>query len=174
MRWDYLVHRVLGLLGVKHDEILRFFFCILYFVTFSSQVSLWNSGYSPWGEHGSDGVAPTQDIGGIGLFWWWRKPEGPEETTDTWPAPKIPFIRCNISSAASWDRTHTLHIHWLQACEWDTSNAPWTTRPPPPTPKIYQIRKSLQYSSDIRKTRGIFLQTYVMHTAWTYEELNFI
>jgi hypothetical protein len=29
------------------------YFCILYFVTFSSQVSLWNSGYSPWGEHGS-------------------------------------------------------------------------------------------------------------------------
>jgi hypothetical protein len=27
-----------------------------------------------------------------------------------------PYIRCNISSAASWYRTHTPHRHWLQAC----------------------------------------------------------
>jgi hypothetical protein len=106
------------------------FFFFLYFVTFSSQVSLWNSGYSPRGEHGSDGVAPTQDIGGIRPFWWWRKPECPEETTGMWSAPKIPFIRCNTSSAASWDRTHTPHRHWLQACESDTSEALWTARPP--------------------------------------------
>jgi hypothetical protein len=64
-------------------------------------------------------------------FWWWRKPECPDETTDTWPAPKIPFIRCNVSSAASWDQTHTPHRHWLQACNSDTSDAPWTARPPP-------------------------------------------
>jgi hypothetical protein len=63
------------------------------------------------------------------LFWWWRKPECPEETIGTWSAPKIPFIRCNISSATSWDRTHTQHRHWLQACESDTSVAPWTARP---------------------------------------------
>jgi hypothetical protein len=64
-----------------------FFFFGNIFVT----VSLWNSGYSPRGEHGSDNVAPTQDIGGIGPFWWWRKPECPEETTDTWSALKIPL-----------------------------------------------------------------------------------
>jgi hypothetical protein len=74
--------------------------------------------------------------GGIGPFWWWREPEYPEETTGTWPAPKIPFIRCNISRAASWDRTHTPHRHWLQACESDTSDAPWTARPPR-TPTCY-------------------------------------
>jgi hypothetical protein len=85
-----------------------FVFLCLYFATFLSQFSLWNSGYSPRGEHGSDSVAPTQDIGGIGPFRWGRKPECPEETTGTWSAPKIPFIRCSISSAASWDRTHTL------------------------------------------------------------------
>jgi hypothetical protein len=44
------------------------FFCILYFVTFLSQVYLWNSDYPPRGEYGSDGVAPTQDKGGIGPF----------------------------------------------------------------------------------------------------------
>jgi hypothetical protein len=43
----------------------------------------------------------------IGPFRWWRKPECPEETTGTWSAPKIPFIRCNLSSAASWNPTHT-------------------------------------------------------------------
>jgi hypothetical protein len=102
----------------------------LNFGTFLSQVSLWNSGYSPQGEHGSYGVAPTQDIGGIGPFWRWRKLECPEETTSTWSAPKIPFIRCNMSSAASWSRTHTPHRHWLQACESDTSDTPWTARPP--------------------------------------------
>jgi hypothetical protein len=58
-----------------------------------------------------------------------RKPEYPEETTGTWPAPKIPFIRCYLSSAASWDRTHTPHRHWLQVCDSDTSVAPWTVRP---------------------------------------------
>jgi hypothetical protein len=40
----------------------------LHFVTFSSQVSLRNSGDSPREEHDSDGVAPTQDIGGIEPF----------------------------------------------------------------------------------------------------------
>jgi hypothetical protein len=34
------------------------------------------------------------------------------------------------SSAASWDGTHTPHRHWLQVCKSDTSDAPWTTRPP--------------------------------------------
>jgi hypothetical protein len=77
-------------------KVIYFVFFFLHFVTFSSQVSLWNSGYSPRGEHGSDVVAPTQDIGGIGHFWWWRKPECPEESTRTWSAPKIPFIRCNL------------------------------------------------------------------------------
>jgi hypothetical protein len=47
---------------------LYFILYFLYFVTFLSQVYLWNLGYSPWGEHGSDGVAPTQDKGGIGTF----------------------------------------------------------------------------------------------------------
>jgi hypothetical protein len=41
---------------------------VLYFVTFSSQVFLCNLGYTPWREHGSDGVAPTQDKVGIGPF----------------------------------------------------------------------------------------------------------
>jgi hypothetical protein len=35
-----------------------------------------------------------------------------------------------VSSAASWDRTHTPHRHWLQACNSDKSDAPWTVRPP--------------------------------------------
>jgi hypothetical protein len=57
-----------------------------------------------------------------------------------WSAPKIPFIRCNISSAASWDRTHTRpHRHWLQACESDTSDT-WTARPPrTPTVVVVEI-----------------------------------
>jgi hypothetical protein len=126
---DRLIYLLLFCVCYKRILIKVIISCI-FSQTFLSQISLWNSGYSPRGEHGSDGVAPTQDIGGIGPFWWWRKPEYPEETTGTWPAPKIPIIRCNILSAASWDRTHTPHRHWLQACESDTSDAPWTARPP--------------------------------------------
>jgi hypothetical protein len=39
------------------------------------------------------------------------------------PAVRDPFIRCHLSSAASWDRTHTPHRHLLQACKSDTSDA---------------------------------------------------
>jgi hypothetical protein len=136
--------------------VLYLYLYFLYFVTFSSQVSLWNSGYSPWGEHGSDSVAPTQDIGGIGSFWWWRKPECLEETTDTWPAPKISFIRCNISSAASWNRTHTPHRHRLQACESDTSVAPWTAQPP---------RTPYHWLGDDHQHRLVFLPNSVFSTS---------
>jgi hypothetical protein len=53
-------------LTLRWRETFSIFLIFLYFVTFLSQVSLWNLGYSPRGEHDSDGVTPTQDIGGIG------------------------------------------------------------------------------------------------------------
>jgi hypothetical protein len=110
---------------------LYLYFVCLYFVTFLSQVYQLNSGYSPRGEHGSDNVAPTQNIGGIGPFWWWRKPECPEETTGTSSAPKTAFLygATYLVPRTGIEPTRP-HRHWLQACESDTSDAPWTTRPP--------------------------------------------
>jgi hypothetical protein len=65
----------------------------------------------------------------------------------------ISFSRASFSShfffisAANWDRTHTPHRHWLQACKSDTSDAPWTTRPVPPYQLWFNVRECKGKSS---------------------------
>jgi hypothetical protein len=108
---------------IQPGFILQSFFLHSYFTFFSARF-LSSLDLNPPSE------LPIMKLIKVLQFWRWRKLKCPEETTGTWSAPKIPFIRCNIYSAARWDRTHTPHRHWLQACKSDTADAPWTTRPP--------------------------------------------
>jgi hypothetical protein len=107
-----------------------FFFCPLSFIS-RSKYSLWTPNYQAYQDlFNFDGgrnrsarrKPPVRDSRRKSLFW-----------------------RCNLSSAASWNRTHAPHRHWLQACKSDTPVAPWITGPPrTPTQRFHY--KNIQSS----------------------------
>jgi hypothetical protein len=72
---------------------------------------------------------------------------------------KNPFytVQHILSSAANWDRTHAPHRHWLQACDSDTSVAPWTVQPPRTPFKVYICQKDNTF---------MYIQYYYDEVLW--------